>query len=291
MSWLLFLDVSGHDHNLTPYEVVGGVAIHSTKLWPFISQVQTLEQAIFGTDLRGFDLEIKGSKLLRPRCFKWAGQTGALEAAARRKHALNFLNNGKQKRKPKSEEFAAYGQACLAMAEGVMRLLKSHDSVLFATAIPCTSKHANQPSDILRKDLTFLLERYFYFLECKKEMGLLVMDGTEKNADRRLVKIIERYFTQTIVGRQRTQWIVPVPLFVESDMAYGVQAADLCIYCLNWGWRQSQMTEPIRDEIKPYVRSLEQFIWHGDIYKDGIVYPGHGVIYLPDPYESRRKAQ
>ena len=117
------------------------------------------------------------------------------------------------------------------------------------------------------------------------------MDGTEKSADRKLAKTIERYFTQTITGRQRTQWIVPVPFFVESDMAYGVQAADLCIYCLNWGWRLPQMTEPTRAEIEPFARSMAQFIWHGDIYKDGSIYPGHGAIYVPDPYESRRKAQ
>jgi hypothetical protein len=28
MSWLLFLDESGHDHKNTPYEVRGGFAIH-----------------------------------------------------------------------------------------------------------------------------------------------------------------------------------------------------------------------------------------------------------------------
>jgi len=51
------------------------------------------------------------------------------------------------------------------------------------------------------------------------------------------------------------------------------------------------MTQPTRAEIEPFARSLEQFIWHGDIYKDGNIYPGHGAIYVPDPYESRRKAQ
>jgi len=34
-----------------------------------------------------------------------------------------------------------------------------------------------------------------------------------------------------------TQWIVPTPLFVASDMTYAIQAADLCIYCVNWGFR------------------------------------------------------
>lgn len=34
MSYLLFLDESGHDHKVAPYEVTGGVAIHVSKLWP-----------------------------------------------------------------------------------------------------------------------------------------------------------------------------------------------------------------------------------------------------------------
>jgi hypothetical protein len=45
------------------------------------------------------------------------------------------------------------------------------------------------------------------------------MDGTDKTADRGFVRRIERYFTMTMTGgKQRSRWIVPVPLFVESDM-------------------------------------------------------------------------
>ena len=287
MSWLLFLDESGHDQN-TPYEVHGGFAMHASKLWPFISAVRTLEQSIFGADLREFHLEIKGSKLLRPRCFQWERQGPRLDDAARRKHALNFLNNGKQKRKPRSEQFSAYGQACIAMAEGVIRLLKSHDARLFASLVPRFAKPAGASPEYLRKDLVFLLERFFYFLESQREMGLLVMDGTEKQADRQVVRCMERYFTLTQIGRQRTQWIVPVPLFVESDMAYGVQAADLCIYCLNWGWRlKGKMTEPTRPEIEPFVWLLEKLIWHGEGHRGGKVFPTHGTCYVPDLYEPR----
>lgn len=120
-----------------------------------------------------------------------------------------------------------------------------------------------------------------------REMGLLVMDGTDKQADRKLVRRLERYFTETMIGRQRTQWIVPVPFFVESDMAYGVQVADLCIYCLNWGWRLGNMTEPTRPEIEPFVRLLERIIWHGEGYRDGKVFKTHGTVFVPDPYTPR----
>ena len=95
---------------------------------------------------------------------------------------------------------------------------------------------------------------------------------------------MEKYFTQTMIGRQRTQWIVPVPLFVESDMAYGVQIADVCIYALNWGWRVGNMTEPTRAEIVPFARMLDPIIWHGDGYRDGQTFKTYGTVFVPDPY-------
>lgn len=291
MSWLLFLDESGHDHKQMPYEIHGGFAIHACKLWPFISAVRTLEQSTFGTYLHQYGSELKGCKLLATERFKWAAQGPSMAEAERRKQALNFLNSGAQKRKPRRDEFTAYGQACLAMAEGVSQLLKSHDARVFAAAIPCDVKPiAPPPDDLLRKDLVFLLERYFYFLESEEESGLLVMDGSEKQADRKLVRRIEWYFTETMIGRQRTQWIVPVPLFVESDMAYGVQVADLIVYCLNWGWRLANMTQPTRNEIEPFVWLLERAIWYGDGYRDGKVFKTYGTVYVPDPYTPRQGA-
>ena len=243
---------------------------------------------MFGAYLHQFGSELKGCKLLSKDRFKWAAQGSNMDPAERRKQALNFLNSGAQKRKPRRDEFTGYGQACLAFAEEIIQLLRSYEAQVFAGIIPCNVKPAIvPPADLLRKDLVFLLERYFYFLAARQESGLLVMDGSEKQADRKLVRRMERYFTETMVGRQRTQWIVPVPLFVESDMAYGVQVADLCIYCLNWGWRLGSMTEPTRKEIEPYVLLLEKSIWHGDGYRDGHVFKTHGTVYVPDPYTPR----
>jgi hypothetical protein len=210
-----------------------------------------------------------------------------MDEAERRKHALNFLNSGAQRRRPRRDEFTAYGQACITLAEGVIQLLRSHDARLFAAMIPRVPRPSTAPEEMLRKDLVFLLERYFYFLESEKRMGLLVMDGSEKQADRKLVRRMESYFTRTMPGRQRTQWIVPVPMFVESDMTYGVQVADLCIYCLNWGFRLSGMTEPTRPEVVPFVYLLENIFWHGEGYREGRVFSTHGVVYVSDPYEAR----
>jgi hypothetical protein len=42
-----------------------------------------------------------------------------------------------------------------------------------------------------------------------------------------------------------------MPLIVASDMIYPMQAADICIYCVNWGFRipTRGMNAPTRSEI------------------------------------------
>jgi hypothetical protein len=64
MSWLLFLDESGHDHKQLPYEVRGGIAIHARELWPFVQTMQRLELDCFGCQLGQYQKELKGSTLL-----------------------------------------------------------------------------------------------------------------------------------------------------------------------------------------------------------------------------------
>jgi hypothetical protein len=137
----------------------------------------------------------------------------------------------------------------------------------------------------------FLLERYFYFLEQEKQHGLLVMDEAEKTEDRRFVRRLEAYFRKTKTGRYRSAWIVPAPFFVSSDMTYPVQAADLAIYCVSWGFRLPTrgMDAPGRPEIaNDYGRWLAQLQFHGEGYRDGAVYDSYGIVFVPDPYGARQ---
>jgi hypothetical protein len=205
MSWLLFLDESGHDHKQMPYEVRGGVAIQAEQLWPFTRAIQQLEMVAFGCSLHQFQIELKGSTLLDRKRFKFANQAPPMQDSERQKHARSFLMKGFQKQTPTSSEFCAYGQACIEMARGVFQLLRDHRAVLFASLTPRGFAKATGPAEeLLRKDQVFLLERYFYFLEQQKQCGLLVMDGTEKNLDRKFVRQLEGYFTKTGTGRHRT---------------------------------------------------------------------------------------
>lgn len=291
MSWLLFLDESGHDHKTMPMEVRGGVAIHASKLWSFIQGWQRLEQDAFGGYLRDYGKEAKGYKLLDKDRLRWADQTGSMVGGERRKHARAFLQKGRDKGKPTSTEFAAYGQACLEMARGVFDLLMAHDARLFASAIRRGVKPPEnfREADFLRKDHVFLFERFYYFLESQKQHGLLVMDESDKNLDKKFVSKMEAYFTRTGTGRNRTYWIVPAPLFVSSDMTYAVQAADICLYAINWGfrlnaWDDMEKRPEIASEFGPKLSRLQ---WEGDGYRDGHVFRSWGIVYVTDPYIRR----
>jgi hypothetical protein len=286
------MDESGHDHKQLPLEVRGGVALHIGKLWDFVRAWQRLELDAFGARLTDFSKEIKGAKLLDKDRWRWANQLQQLSDADRRKNARGFLSKGLQKQTPSSLEFAAYGQASIEMARGIFEILRSHEAQVFAAAIPkgVRPPRGFQLTEYLRKDQVFLFERFFYFLEAQRSHGLLILDETDKADDQRFVARSERYFTRTQTGRQRTAWIVPAPLFVSSDMSVGVQAADLCLYCINWGFRLPNWPplDPVRPEIADgFVPQLRQLQWEGDGYRDSRVFRSYGIVLVPDPYEGR----
>lgn len=292
MSWLLFMDESGHDHKNMPMEVRGGVAIHASKVWAFTQDWRAAIEECFGRHFFELGGEIKGSKLLETKRFQWANQMHPLDAASRHNGVRRFLTKTKQKEAPTKRDFTSYGQASLLMAEKVVALLFTHDATLFASIIPRGVKppRGYQNDHFLRKDHVFLQERFFYFLEAKRESGLFVMDQTEKQNDKRFLKRLHDYYTKTFTGQQRTQWIVPEPFFVDSELAPGVQAADLCLYCINWGFRRNEwgFTGPNRAEVQTrFGGKLYRLQFSGDGYRDGEVFKTFGIFYVPDPYTAR----
>lgn len=293
MSWLLFMDESGHDHRSCPFEVRGGVALHTKKLWHFVQSMRKLEEECFGCQLSDFGKEIKGSTLLDRKRFKFAGQdVSEIPCGLRQKRVRSFFEKGKRKESPTREEFEAYGQACITMAQRVFEELDSHDAFVFASIVPRSISKPNDPifEEYLRKDHVFLLERYFYMLEEKEDEGLLIMDEVEKTADRKFVKRMERYYVNTDKGRYRATRVIPTPLFVASDMAYAVQAADICIYAINWGYREIvQMgngvdtREEISSRFNQWLRKL-QYVKKNLRVDSSRTTNSYGIFYVPDPY-------
>lgn len=166
MSYLLCLDESGHDHKHMPYEVRGGVAIHASRIWPFVQAMQAAELATFGLPLSSFRKEIKGYRLLDKDRYRWAAQGALLPDDDRRRLVTSFLEKGiaSGKPAPKREEFTAYGQACIMMVQKIFTLLHEHGAVVFASMIPRGARPSlGEETTLLRKDHVFLLERFFFF--------------------------------------------------------------------------------------------------------------------------------
>lgn len=292
MAWLLFMDESGHSHKELPYEVRGGFALADTQLWPFVQDVLRLELACFGARLADYKSEVKGMKLLSKDRFEHAAQMPDIEASKRQHLCRALLQAGLEKRPPTREQLTAYGQASLGMADGIFVLLERHKATIFASVVPrgTAKPPPTAAPENLRKDHIFLLERFFYFLERERQMGLLVMDEVEKTEDRRFVQRLHDYFVKTGPGRERSRWIVPSPFFVASDMALPVQVADVVIYALNWGYRHpAEMAAPTRPEIEsrfgPWIEKLK---WRGDGYDGARTYKSFGIVCVPDLYTSRK---
>ena len=93
-------------------------------------------------------------------------------------------------------------------------------------------------------------------------------------------------FSKLRLSRNRTYRIVPAPLFVSSDITFAVQAADICLYCINWGFRPATWgTIETRQEIAAEFGSkLVRLQWAGDGYRDGRVFRTRGIVHVPDPY-------
>ncbi|NCB03857.1 MAG: hypothetical protein EOM67_17140 [Spirochaetia bacterium] len=75
--------------------------------------------------------------------FKFAGQeVSEIPCGLRQKRVRSFFEKGKRKETPTREEFEAYGQACITMAQRVFEELDSHDAFVFASSIIESSVNA-----------------------------------------------------------------------------------------------------------------------------------------------------
>jgi hypothetical protein len=154
-------------------------------------------------------------------------------------------------------ELTALAQAKLAYVREVFRICARFKCKVFASMV-ADRAHCRLPTDYLRKDYSYLFERFFYFLEDVSPFssGIIVFDELEKSRSHILLTQMDRYFKLTEKGRQRAGQIIPEPFFVHSDLTTGIQIADLIAYIVSWGFRTRGMVEPVRAELFEYVKLL-----------------------------------
>ena len=109
----------------------GGFAIHVRLLWPFVQAIRQREFDCFGCQLHEYKNEIKGATLLSKKHYRFAEQGELFPDEDRRRLCRSFLTKGDKTKNstPRRDEFTAYGQSCLLMAQEIMRLLQEHEAI------------------------------------------------------------------------------------------------------------------------------------------------------------------
>lgn len=267
MSYLLFLDESGHDKRESPYEVLAGICIEDRDLWNFICAIQETEKHCFGQRVTTGLLELKGKKLLPRKVYRLAGQMPPIPAEERTRLAKECLVKGAAA-KGKSDksgatrrELTALAQAKIAFVERVLELCASYRVRVFSSIVP---RDAPRPQgDFLRKDYAYLFERYFYFLDNQpsQPFGLVVFDELDHSQCHILIDQMSRYFRDTARGRMRAGRVIPEPFFVHSHLTTAIQVADIIAYLMAWGVKLPGMELERREELKPLAELILPLRW------------------------------
>lgn len=257
MAYVLFLDESGQDHRESPYEVLGGIAIQDSRIWPLITAIHQAEIEHFGHRISGDEMELKGRKLLKRKVFKHAAQAvDDFEPGERQRLAAEALREGVaakaegRKHRHTRKQLTALARAKIAFCERVFELCAQHQGRAFASVV---HPEAPRPQGSgLRKDYAYLFERFFLFLQDDPSSphGIVVFDELERSQSHILVRQMTEYFLHTSKGRARAGRILPEPMFVHSDLTSLIQVADLVVYVISWAVRfKKEMLAPARDEL------------------------------------------
>ena len=300
MSYLLFIDESGSDRKQMPYEIHGGIIVPMSKAWDLIRSIKDAELRQFGAPLGQFGLEAKGERLLQKRIFKHAeGQNkknpGSPPPAFageedRRQHALSFLKKGADKLRPNAHEFRAYGMACLDLVDEIFQACVKNEVKIVAAAVDPGAPRppAREWTEMLRKDLVYLFERLFYFMESQPRGAMAAcvfdqkddLDGPRCTEGQKLNECIARYFTKTHTGRVRSSRILPEPLYARSDLTTLLGVADLTIYTINHVFRPTEeWTQSIREELRPFVDWIYRLQWSGQRENGSWL---HSIFHMAD---------
>jgi hypothetical protein len=283
VSHFLFVDESGADVRQTPYEVLAGVVVRDRELWDLIVEIGKVEVSYFGQRISSGALELKAKKLLKKKTYRHAGQMDRLGASRRRKLAKTCLEKGQRHESPTRAELTALAQAKIAFVKRVLTLCQKYCVRAFASIVP---RSAPRPEgNFLRKDYTYLFERFFYFLEeyGGDERGIVVFDELERSRCHILHDQMALYFKETATGRLRASKILPEPFFVHSELTTAVQLADLVAYIVAWGHRHGAMTEPAREELQPVVKLVEELRYHTNRSdRQGAEWPVWSFKYIDD---------
>lgn len=266
MAWFLFIDESGHDRRDAPYEVLAGIAIRDTCLWPLIIDMHNAELKRFGRRYSAGAAELKGRKILKVKVCRHAELSCQVDPFDVQALAKAALDDGAH---ASIHHLKALALAKLSYVNDVFDICERYGCRAFASIVETDSPGTGNGG--LRKDYAYLFQRFFYFLDdmVPREQGVIVFDELEKSQSHILIEQSHKYFKETAVGRMRAKLVIPEPLFVHSDLTTGIQIADLIAYCISWGFRTSQMRKPARADLSRFSRQVANLRYRTEREIDG----------------------
>lgn len=295
MAQLLFLDESGQDHHESPYEVLGGIAVEDSRIWPLITDVQAAEVEHFGGRVSGDELELKAKKLLKRKTFRLAAQLAPYAPEIRKQLAAEALDEGARARKEDRPsrhtraQLTALAQAKIAFCGKLLELSAKHQGKAFASIV---LPRAPRPAgDGLRKDYSYLFERFFLLLrdEPLHVHGIVVFDELERSQSHILIRQMADYFVGTATGRLRASRVLPEPMFVHSHLTTLVQLADLIVYIISWAVRIKGMIAPERDELAELAESVRHLRYRTTVENQDGEFERWSFVYIDDLRPRREK--
>lgn len=284
---LYFVDESGIDLGQAPYLVLAGVSIAEAQVWPMAQAFEKLRAEIlrFEPDSQ---YEVKGSKLLKTRVFRHAQLREKMSPDERAVAIERLLEKNAAGDPANRDELAALAQAKLEFVDRVLDLAGAHEMKTFASMVPRDAPQ-QQNRSFLRKDFSYLFQRIHCHVcdQGDDAHGVMIFDEQDPALSQRLLDQIHRYFRGTDNGRHRAERMIPMPFFVHSDLTPAIQIADLVAYILNWGLRMPRMSEPGREELKPFADKVFALRYKGrEVHrKRKLSRRGKriwGIAYIPD---------
>jgi hypothetical protein len=279
MAWFLFIDESGHDRKLAPYEVLAGMAVQDHELWSLMKALHEAELRRFGRRYSAGADELKGKKILKAKVFHHLQLNTPVTPEEMPVLAKSALDDGAN---ASVREWKALAMAKTAYVRDVFSLCARFGCKVFASVVELDAPRTT--SGGLRKDYGYLFERFFYFLEdnSPREHGIIVFDELEKAQSHLLIGQCHTYFKDTAIGRHRASLIVPEPFFVHSDLTTGIQLADLAAYVISWGFRTPQMKKPPRPELAPFSQQVADLRYRASRERDGGTFDVWSIAHITD---------
>lgn len=247
MSWLLFLEEPGDHQSGLPYGILAGVAVEDVHVWDLIRRLRDAQFQYFGQQL----VDDQGRYFGAEAFFGDDALLSASQVSGTRLRPVDHQADRIAKLNSPTAASPIPTKAKMAYCQFALSLAIDYDATGFAVFIPREYIQINDER-YLRKDYSFLFERFFNFLKITPDAGagMFVLPKFAHHKTYVTPDTIYEYFTKTTNGRLRSRVIIPTMFRADGAMGVLSQLAEIFSYIASWTVRLPHMTEPTRDDLK-----------------------------------------